>query len=309
MEPGPGYLDDTPAQPHAHHRWPRLRLAARTLGSLLLGGMAILGSIFAFRQGLLPLVDLLFQPSPEALSAIRRIGILLFAVAGYWGYVCWHEKRRTSELRVQPLRLLLGIAGGALLVGLPMLALFAIGAYEPVLLRGASSALWGVAALIGIAATLEELVHRALLLRVLEPAIGTGAALAVQALVFAVPHLENLSNAASGDIVRLLVSVSVLGLLWGGLFVLTRNLWVVAAHHAAWNFSILLSGLPLSGIEDWRALAPMESRMVGSDWITGGMFGPESSLLVIATTSIATVWLLRVAKQRGAFVASTAQAP
>ena len=33
--------------------------------------------------------------------------------------------------------------------------------------------------------------------------------------------------------------------LTAGLFVLTRNLWVVAAHHAAWNFTILLSGLPL----------------------------------------------------------------
>ena len=104
----------------------------------------------------------------------------------------------------------------------------------------------------------------------------------------------------------MLVSVSLLGLLWAGLFVLVRNLWVVAANHAAWNFTILLSGVPLSGIEDWRALAPFESRYAGPDWLTGGMFGPESSLLVIVSTSIVVALLLRAAQRRGAFLVPAA---
>ncbi|HSD15744.1 MAG TPA: type II CAAX endopeptidase family protein [Thermomonas sp.] len=287
---------------HGQRDWPRMRLAARTLFALLLGGAAVLGSIFAFRQGLLPLIDAWLQPDAGTLSAIRRIGILLAAVAGYGTYVRWHEKRRVTELRPPLLALPLGAAGGALMVGLPMALLFAIDAYEPLLFRGASSALWGVAALIVIAAILEELVYRGLLFRVLERSTGTGIALVVQALVFAVGHLENLPDADIGDAARLLVSVSLLGVLWAALFVLTRNLWVVAAHHAAWNFTILLAGLPLSGIEDWRALAPMESRMLADDWLTGGMFGPEGSLLVIATTTLATLWVLRVAKRRGTFV-------
>jgi hypothetical protein len=99
----------------------------------------------------------------------------------------------------------------------------------------------------------------------------------------------------------MLISVTLLGLLWGGVFVLTRNLWVVAANHAAWNFTIVLCGIPLSGIEDWRTLAPIESRFAGPDWLTGGMFGPESSLLVIATVAVAVVLLLRAARRRGAF--------
>ncbi len=89
------------------------------------------------------------------------------------------------------------------------------------------------------------------------------------------------------------------------MFILTRNLWVVAAHHAAWNFTILLSGVPLSGIEDWRRLAPLESRFAGPDWLTGGMFGPESSLMVIASTAIAIVFLLCAARQRKAFLPTT----
>jgi hypothetical protein len=93
----------------------------------------------------------------------------------------------------------------------------------------------------------------------------------------------------------------VLGFLWAGLFVLTRNLWVVAANHAAWNFTILLSGVPLSGIEDWRPLAPIESRYAGPDWLTGGMFGPESSLLLMMSSTVAAVVVLRWARRRGAF--------
>ena len=34
-----------------------MRVAGRMLGSLLLGGVAILGSILIFRQGLLPLIE------------------------------------------------------------------------------------------------------------------------------------------------------------------------------------------------------------------------------------------------------------
>jgi membrane protease YdiL (CAAX protease family) len=279
----------------------RMRVAGRMLGSLLLGGVAILGSILIFRQGLLPLIEAVFHPGPELLSVLRRAGILLTAVASYWAFVHWHEKRKATELQLRPIHLILGGASGAAMVALPMAVLFALGVYEPVLFRGASSALLGVAALIGIAAILEELVYRCLLFRLLERAWGTKVALVVQAVVFAVQHLENVDQGGISDVVTMLASVTLVGLLWAGVFVLTRNLWVVAANHAAWNFTILLSGLPLSGIEDWRKLAPLESRFAGPDWLTGGMFGPESSLLVIASTTVAVVLLLRAARRRGAF--------
>lgn len=271
------------------------------LGSLLLGAFAILCPIVIFRQGLLPLIEGAFQPTPEWLSVLRRVGILSTAVAGYWAFSHWHEKRRVTELRVRPLPLLLGGASGAAMMAIPMCALFALGAYERVLDRGGSTALFGAAGLICIAAILEELAYRCLLFRVLETAWGTPWALLVQAVVFAVEHLENVAHGGIRDVVTMLVAATLGGLLWGAVFVLARNLWVVAAHHAAWNYTILLSGLPLSGIEDWRGVAPLESRLAGQDWLTGGMFGPESSWLVIASTTVVVVLLLRGARRRGAF--------
>jgi uncharacterized protein len=278
-----------------------MRVVGQMLGSLLLGGVAILGSMLIFRQGLLPLIEAAFHPGPELLSVFRRVGILFTAVTGYWAFVHWHEKREATELRLRPIPLILGGASGAALVALPMAVLFALGAYELVLFRGASSALFGVAALIGIAAVLEELTYRCLLFRVVERAWGTKVALAVQAVVFALVHLENVEQGGISDVVRMLIAVTLAGLLWAAVFVLTRNLWAAAANHAAWNFTILLAGVPLSGIEDWRKLAPLESRFAGSDWLTGGMFGPESSLLVIASTTVAVVLLLRAARRRGGF--------
>lgn len=278
-----------------------LRANGRMLWALLLGGVAMLGAMFAFRQGLLPWIDAAFQPGPAGLSAIRRAGIFLAALLGYWAYVRLHDRRDAGELRLRPLALALGGIAGAALVALPIAALFGLGAYELVQQRPATSGLLGAAAVIGIAATLEELLYRCLVLQVLERAWGTGVALAVQALVFALPHLANVQDGSSADAVAMLVSVTLLGLLWGGVFVLTRNLWVAAANHAAWNFTILLSGVPLSGIGDWRGLAPMATRLVGPDWLTGGMFGPENSLLVIAVVAVAVVLVLRAARRRGAF--------
>jgi CAAX protease family protein len=216
--------------------------------------------------------------------------------------VHWHEKREATELRLQPVHVMLGGASGVALMALPIATLFALGIYELVLFRDASPALLGVAALICIAATIEELVYRCLLFRLLERAWGTAVALALQAVVFALGHLENVEQGGAGDVVAMLVSVTLLGLLWATVFVLARNLWVVAANHAAWNFTIVLSGVPLSGIEDWRTLAPLESRYAGPDWLTGGMFGPESSLLVIGSTTVAVLLLLRAARRRGDFL-------
>lgn len=281
----------------AHRR--HLRAFGRMLWALLLGGAAVLGAMFAFRQGLLPWIEAVFQPDAGALSGIRRAGIFLAAMLAYWAYVRGYEKRAATELRLRPVALLLGGIAGAALVALPIAALFGLGAYELVQSRPASPALFGIAAVIGIAATLEEVLYRCLLLQALERAWGTRVALVVQALVFALMHLGNVPQAGSGDAAAMLVSVGLLGLLWGGVFLLARNLWVATAHHAAWNFTIVLSGVPLSGNDDWRALVPMQTRYAGPDWLTGGMFGPENSLLVIAAIAMAVVLVLRAAHRRG----------
>ena len=96
-----------------------------------------------------------------------------------------------------------------------------------------------------------------------------------------------------------------IGAFWTYLFVLTRNLWVVAANHAAWNFTIILSGTPLSGIDSWQAVAPIESSYHGPFWLTGGLYGPEDSIVtlsvVILCLLVQRVWHRKQDHARAAF--------
>lgn len=85
----------------------------------------------------------------------------------------------------------------------------------------------------------------------LPPAAGTGAgpghagALVVQALVFALMHLGNVPQAGSGDAAAMLVSVGLLGLLWGGVFAGTQPVGGGSApcrmelhHRAQWRAAV-----------------------------------------------------------------------
>lgn len=287
--------------PHSPRGWmPEcLRRLGMTVGSLLLGGVVVLGAMFAFRQGALPLIQSAFGLDADAVSAVRRVGLLATALLAYWAFVRLYERRVAAELSLRPLPIMFGGLGGALLVAVPIALLFALGAYALVGTRELAWSLSGVAAVIAVAATLEELIYRCLLFRIVERSWGTWVALMVQALIFAAVHLENVEGAGIAVAVTMLLAVTVVGLLWASVFVLTRSLWAAAANHAAWNFTILLSGVPLSGIEDWRAMAPLQTALNGPDWLTGGMFGPESSVLVITCASLATVFLLRRAYATG----------
>jgi hypothetical protein len=82
------------------------------------------------------------------------------------------------------------------------------------------------------------------------------------------------------------------------IFIVSRNLWVAAAHHSCWNATIFLIGVPLSG-ENWRALAPLETVSHGSVLWTGGAFGPEDSLVNVVVSILICAALWRLSQHRG----------
>lgn len=275
------------------------QVVKRAVRKLLVASAAIVGAVLLVRLLLVPGIEAVFHPGPSVTSLLRRAGIFLFVLLAYWASVRFHEKRAASELRIAPAGIALGGLAGAVLISITTLSLFALGSYEATVQRGPQGALWGVAGLIWVAAFLEEVVYRGVLFRILEESWGTSAALWLQALVFGVLHLANLdANAGALALVATFASVTLLGAFWASLYVYTRNLWVVSAHHAAWNFAIILSGAPLSGIEDWRSAAPVESVDHGPAWLTGGSFGPENSMLSIAIVGVSLFVLMRLARKR-----------
>jgi membrane protease YdiL (CAAX protease family) len=278
----------------------KLPVAAEALLKLLLAGGALLGAMELFRLVLLPELQAAFELDATATSVVRRTGILLSVLLAYWAYVRLIEGRPVSELQFAPAGILNGVLSGVLLISITSVVLFALGVYEVTAVRGLHSGLAGVAGLIFVAAVLEEVAFRGVLFQILESAGGTVPALWLQSLIFAILHLANIEDTASlQELVTTVVSGTLIGAFWTAMFVYSRNLWVVGTHHAAWNFSIILTGLPLSGIETWRALAPIESRYNGPPWLTGGVFGPEDSVITIVVVVVGTATLFYLAKKGG----------
>ncbi len=280
-----------------------LRLAKQVFVRLLLAYSALLAAVQLFRGLLLPAIQTTMQLGDASTSRVRRTGIFLFAVLAYWGYVRLVEKRKVGELRLAPLPIALGAMSGSALVAISMLLLFAFGAYEMTATQGLQSGLLNVAGLILIAAVMEEIAYRCILFQILEKAWGIFPALCIQSLIFALGHIENVEGRAStAEMVSTVVSVTLLGALWTLVFMHSRSLWVTAANHAAWNFTIILAGVPLSGLEDWRSLAPMSSEYRGSAWLTGGIFGPESSIVTIILVAGSLAAMLIWASRKGLLI-------
>jgi uncharacterized protein len=283
----------------------KMRVAKQVLLRLLVASLAIVASVLLVRFLLLPGIEAVFHPGESMTSTLRRTGIFLFVLLAYWAYVRLYEKRAATELRPAPLGIAFGALSGALLISITTLSLFALGIYEMTTYRGLQSALPGVAGVIWVAAFLEEVIYRGVLFRILEEAWGTSAALWLQALIFGAMHLAN-AEASISELMTTFVSVTLIGAFWTFLYVHTRNLWVVSANHAAWNFAIILTGVPLSGIEDWRAAAPIESRYNGPAWLTGGVFGPENSIITIAVVCLSLAVLVHQARKRNRLVLARA---
>jgi hypothetical protein len=143
------------------------------------------------------------------------------------------------------------------------------------------------------AGVFEEIVFRGLVFNALEREIGSIPAIGVQSLIFAVSHMFNAHLTGWID----LFAVALIGGMWTCLYMLWRNIWALAFHHAAWNLTIVASGLPLSGIEEYRSTAPLRSTYAGPDLITGGGAGPEPSIVTMAVVALAFVALFLLAQR------------
>jgi uncharacterized protein len=266
----------------------------RTLLHLVLAYGAVTACMVAYRFVTRALG--MTGPSEGDLHAtIRRLGSIAAALLGYWVVSRFYERRPITELKFQPLPTVVATISGAFLISITILALFGLGAYRVVEFRGFDKAP-AVIGIIFVAATIEEITFRGVLFRILEKQGGTVLALVVQSVVFSVMHVFN-----SGVTPTTMLSATIVGAFWALLFVATRNLWVCSFNHFAWNTMIFLSGIPLSGQEDWRAAAPFDSTYQGPHWLTGGGFGPEDSILNILLMSLVVAGFAIWAMRRGYF--------
>ncbi|MEO7071567.1 MAG: CPBP family intramembrane glutamic endopeptidase, partial [Rhodanobacter sp.] len=142
----------------------------------------------------------------------------------------------------------------------------------------------------------EEIMFRGVLFRIVEEGLGTWWALAVSALFFGAVHLGN-PGATLWSSAAIAIEA---GLLFGMLYHVTRSLALCMGLHAAWNFAQgTIYGIPVSGTgaDGW-----LVSTRSGPDWLSGGVFGAEASVIALGVCALCTLGLMLVARGRGSIV-------
>lgn len=223
---------------------------------------------------------------------------LLPALVGYVVLVRLVERRRMRELAGRDIATLglRGLAAGFLLFSVVICILWLAGSYHVVGTRAHPDWLTGVL-VAGIGAGIgEEIVTRGVLFRVVEEGLGTWWALLVSAAFFGAAHIGN-PNATTWSSVAIMIEA---GLLLALLYHVTRSLWTCIGLHAAWNITQgFIYGVPVSGLESSGWLA---SELSGPDWLSGGAFGAEASVVAVFVCSTASAILLAIAFRRGSIV-------
>jgi hypothetical protein len=233
-------------------------------------------------------------------KSVRRFAAFVLAamvIGAYYSYVRLVEKRAVKELSARH-AIREGLAGlglGALLFSLSIGILAALGVYQVTGMNGWQSMLATVPGFI-LTGVLEEVVMRAIIFRILEQSLGSWIAVAISAAIFGFLHIF---NPGATPFSAAAISIEA-GILLAAAYMLTRRLWLCVGIHIAWNFT--QGGVFSGAVSGGAARGLLQARMVGPDWLTGGAFGVEASVVALVVCATAGLLLLAAAVRKGEIV-------
>lgn len=237
-------------------------------------------------------VSALSAGGPPALAVVGAVG----AVAVYW-VVMRHVARRSMPelLSARPVfHAVVGIVLGVVFIAASVLMVVTEFSFTESSGDTASIVATIAAVQLGAAVT-EELIFRGLALQALERLCGSWVALAVTAVLFGLLHLAN-PGATLWSSFAIAVEA---GVLLGAAFLWRRDIWLAVGLHFAWNTSVGLLGIPVSG---HPAAGLLTAHPTGPDLLTGGGFGIEASIVPVLVSLALAVPMLVAARRRGNIV-------
>lgn len=259
--------------------------------------IAALGFLLLMMMGLN--ADVMTSYAAEPIKSVKHIVALAIAgFAVYLAYAFFIEQRPVSELALPGMgrELGFGLLVGASLYAACEFILMALGIYRITGLNSWSFMIPAIAMALS-SGVFEELLFRGVLFRSVEAWFGSWAALVVSSLVFGRTHLINPEATLEG---ALFISVEA-GILLAGAYMLTRRLWLSIGFHVAWNYtqSAIFSSI-VSGNQAAQGL--IRSTVNGPDFLTGGNFGVESSVLSLLLCTSTGIVMVVMAVKRGNIV-------
>jgi membrane protease YdiL (CAAX protease family) len=259
----------------------RLRSGWRLL-ILMIGLIAII-------NGLNRLLNLAGMPQSIVDDVINPLALMLYglvdvsaALAVVWIMLLYFENRSLFTIGL-PLgyKLTKGFGVGFVLGGLPIgIIVLSVWVFGEVNFNAQMITLEFVLTLtlpaliaILLLAFLEEFILRGYAMQLIAEGAGYWVAITITGIIFGVVHSGNPGANIPG-----VVNTCINGILLAWLVVRTGSLWIAWGYHVGWNLvSSMVFGLRLSGVMFPGAF--IHGELIGPEWITGGEYGFEGSLL------------------------------
>lgn len=134
--------------------------------------------------------------------------------------------------------------------------------------------------------TTEELLARGWMFSSLSAKYNIPVGILVSSLFFTFLHLGN-----DGISLIPILDLTLFAILASLVMLKTGNLWVISGIHAAWNcFQGNIFAFPVSGTQAGQAFIAVETS--GPDWLSGGAFGVEGSVISLIVQGFMIAWLI-----------------
>ncbi len=193
---------------------------------------------------------------------------------------------------------LLGFSIGIIMMGIIVLILLQFGyitieknPLQPVGIASISSILVILLGWIIQGAT-EEIVTRGWLLNVLSTKYNIVFGLSISSTLFGLMHLAN-PNVNYIAVINIIL----VGIFYGLYVIKTNDLWAVCGMHSAWNFAQgNIFGFEVSGL-NVSVGSLIDLNLVGNDFVTGGIFGPEAGIVATFVLLLSIVILFFIDKK------------
>lgn len=243
-----------------------------------------------------PFIYSIIQDKGIADPIIHSVSFIVLLV-GYFYLFRLYDKRKITELSIKylPKEMFGGFVLGFLTISLSILSLYLLGYYQVLSITTTHYSIKLFTVLI-VAALIEDLFIRGLIVRELENWLGTNIAIVIGMLVETQHMFNDNSNLFS------LFTDLTWGFTLAMLYIYTKRIWLPFFFHLGWNFSQPFYGSNLTGLNDMGSI--IQSKFNGPELLTGGAVGVENSIITVSFLLFIGITLYYLAKRDGKIVKS-----
>lgn len=259
-------------------------------------GIGVCFSLFVAIQNFVskPFFYSIIQDKGIADPIIHCVSCLVLIFSYYYLFRLY-DKREIKELSIKylPREMFGGFAIGFLTISLSIFILFILGYYQFIAISTEHYSIKLFTTLV-VAALIEDLFTRGLVLRELENWLGSNIAI-ILIMLIETWHIFNPNTAVFSFFVSLC---------WGFtlsmLFVYSKRVWLPFFFHLGWNFAQPFYGSNLTGLDDMGKI--IQSKFDGPILFTGGAVGIEDSIITVFFLLFIGVFLYYLAKKEGKII-------